>query len=261
MNENYIREFILDAGFISDKELEMIEEKMLEENLSFLSAILELDILEPKMVQKILNLLEAVPRVKLENKKIPIETLILIPEPVARTKKILAFEDQGDQVFVAVANTNVDYDFIKKFIPEKRIEIFLAEEDDLRKKISEYQKIVRQYLLDKGISHLEKISKLEDFGFQKESDLPDHFLNDIANNYYTEKFIKELLGYAINSNATNIYFSHSKEKVLISFRIFGQNYPIMEIQKNKIFSISLALKKMADINIFEKKEIVRNASF
>jgi len=84
---------------------------------------------------------------------------------------------------------------------------------------------------------------------------------DIANDYYAEKFIKELLEYAKTSLASHVYITNGEKENLISFRIYGENYSIMVIEKDTVFSISTRLKQLADINIFDKKEIIKDATF
>ncbi len=262
MNETYIKEFIIDGNFIDNKNIKEIEEKMFQENLSFIDAIIELDLLEQEVLNKINSLLEGIPEIKLKNKVITLDTFNLIPEPISRTKKIIAFDLKNKDIFLAVPNTRVDYELIKKIIPsEYNVSIFLAKEDDINKKISEYQKLLKYGLLSGVINNLGKITRVEDFGFQSEKDLPKNYMDDIANNYYAEKFIKELLEYAKSSSASHIYINNGEKENLISFRIFGDNYSIMATEKDTLFSISTRLKQLADINIFEKKEIISSASF
>jgi len=262
MNETYIKEFIIDGDFLNEKDIDNIEEKMFHENLSFVDSVVELDLLDQEVLNKIHSLIDGVPQVKIKNKSIAIDTLMFIPEPISRVKKIVAFDLTNDILSVAISSVNTDYELIRKIIPEKyKIEIFIAPQDDINKKISEYQKMLKDGLVSGMINNLGKISKVEDFGFKSKKDLPPHYMADIANDYYAEKFIKELLEYAKTSLASHVYITNGEKENLISFRIHGENYSIMVIEKDTVFSISTRLKQLADINIFDKKEIIKDATF
>ena len=262
MNETYIKEFIIDGNFLNEKDIDNIEEKMFQENLSFIDSVVELDLLDQEVLNKIHSLINGIPQIKIKNKPISIDTLMLIPEPISRAKKIIAFDLTRDVLSVAISDINTDYELIRKIIPEKyKIEVFIARQDDVNKKISEYQKLLKDGLASGMVNNLGKISKVEDFGFKSEKDLPPHYMSDIANDYYAEKFIQELLEYAKTSLASHIYITNGEKENLISFRIFGDNYSIMGIEKNTVFSISTRLKQLSDINIFNKKDIIRDATF
>jgi type IV secretory pathway ATPase VirB11/archaellum biosynthesis ATPase len=262
MNETYIKEFIIDGGFLNPEKISLVEEKMFESELSFLSSIVELNLLDKKTLDTILALLNGIPKVDLKNKSIELETFLLIPEPIVRTKKIVPFKKKEGVISVAVSNTEIEYDFIRSIIPRKyNFEIFLAEENDINKKIAKYQKALKDGNLNSMIRNLSNITKLEDLGYKKKEDLPKNYFDDIANDHYTEKFVKELLEYAETSKASHIYITNGVDKNLISFRIYGHNYPIMEVQKNTILSVSLKLKQLCDVNIFNQDEIIQNANF
>ena len=260
MNEEYIKEFILDNKLISNDDLKKVEEKMFSDNLNFLSAVIEANVLDQHILEKILEFSSGLQKIELKNKLITFETLSLIPEPIARKEKIISFYQDENLVKIAIAGTEISYDFLRNLIPKKyEIEVYLADLNEIKEKLLDYQKLLKENFTNKVQKNIQRIKKISEFASSQDSPEFGNYLREVAEDHYSMEFLKQLLDYAIQSQATNIYFDAFEDKSQISFRINGDIFPVLEIEAETIHSVALKLKYLADINILDEEKIIQEA--
>src|SRR3954468_550716 len=108
--------FILDSGLVSKDDLETAR-KEAEKKKQYIGNLL---VTQGKITTDNLRRMQAyvlgIPFVDLKGKKLPFETLSLIPEPIARSHNIVAFKKTDVSLEVAMLDVNdlSAIDFIKK---------------------------------------------------------------------------------------------------------------------------------------------------
>jgi type II secretory ATPase GspE/PulE/Tfp pilus assembly ATPase PilB-like protein len=242
MNENLIKEFIIDSEILNQEQLEAIEDLIFKEEVEFTEALLRLGYLDQETLLQIGAAIMGVPKVDLSEKIIPLDVFKIIPEPVSDRYNLIAFEKDNDGVSVAFAEMSA-LEILDEIIdPKFNLKLYWADLDEILEKKKKYIQLSSEELFFKSQNAGRKILKINDFGIKKEEDLPKEYASDIANDLYTEKFINSLFEHALNSKADFIFFNLSEDLVEISFRIFERNYKIMDLSREVLFSILAKLK-------------------
>src|SRR3989344_1948748 len=91
-----LKEFILDLGLISQKDLKEAEKEAKSQNQKLDAVLLKKGKVNEDDLRRIQALILGIPFVDLKNQKIDFGTLSLIPEPVAQNHNIIAFKRNKD---------------------------------------------------------------------------------------------------------------------------------------------------------------------
>ena len=94
--ENDLKTFILDSGLVSRRDVEAAHKEAERRNQSIGDVLVSEGALSSDALRRIKSYVLGIPFVQL-SERIPFETLSLIPEPIARTRSIVAF-NRGDGV-------------------------------------------------------------------------------------------------------------------------------------------------------------------
>src|SRR4051812_12551941 len=144
VEDSQLNKFIIDSNLVSKPDFDAA----LKEAEKKGSRIGEVLVSSGKITEDNLRRMQAyvlgIPFVDLKNRKIPFETLSLIPEPVARTHNIVAFKKTDDSLEVAMLDVNdlSAIDFIKKKVNLK-IQPRLTDTDSIKEAILQYQKSLK----------------------------------------------------------------------------------------------------------------------
>ncbi|MBU2263449.1 hypothetical protein KJ750_02215, partial [Patescibacteria group bacterium] len=136
--------FLLDSGLVTSKDLQEAEEEA-NKTKKDLGKIL---VSKGKITEDDLRRLQAyilgIPYVDLKNEKIPFEMLSLIPEPIARTHNIVAYNKKGGELEVAMLDPEdlETIDFIKKKLNLK-IKPRLTSVDSIKNVLNQYSKTLQ----------------------------------------------------------------------------------------------------------------------
>ncbi len=86
-----------------------------------------------------------IPFVNLKDRKIPLEVLSLIPEPIARTHSIVAFRKEGTELEVAMLDTE-DLPAIDSVRKTTGLKILarLTDDESLKNVLLQYQKSLKE---------------------------------------------------------------------------------------------------------------------
>ena len=116
VSESELKEFIIDSGLVSRKEVEDAEKEAKTRNQSVGDLLVTQGALSEDALRRIKAYVLGIPFVNLKDKKIPFEILSLIPEPIARTHNIVAFRKNNDELEVAMLDTEdlISIDSVRK---------------------------------------------------------------------------------------------------------------------------------------------------
>ena len=105
VSESELKEFILDSGLVARKDVEDAAKEAEEKSQSVGDILVSRGTLSPDALRRIKAYVLGIPFVNLKDRKIPLEVLSLIPEPIARTHSIVAFRKNGNDLEVAMLDT------------------------------------------------------------------------------------------------------------------------------------------------------------
>ena len=243
--------FILDSNLVSKEDLD-IAKKESEEKKKHLGDIL---VSSGKISADNLRRMQAyglgIPFVDLKNKKLPFETLTLIPEPIARAHNIVAFKKTDVSLEVAMLDVNdlPAIDFIKKKVNLKILPR-LTDSDSIKEVLIQYQKSLKAEfgdLIQKETASLQMISE------EKGEAVSEADLKKIAEDLPVVRIVDTLVKHAILQNASDIHIEPMEDQVLVRYRIDGLLHDAMVLPKKAASSVSARIKVLANLKLDEKR--------
>ena len=243
--------FILDSNLVSKEDLD-IAKKESEEKKKHLGDIL---VSSGKISADNLRRMQAyglgIPFVDLKNKKLPFETLTLIPEPIARAHNIVAFKKTDVSLEVAMLDVNdlPAIDFIKKKVNLKILPR-LTDSDSIKEVLIQYQKSLKAEfgdLIQKETASLQMISE------EKGDSVSEADLKKIAEDLPVVRIVDTLVKHAILQNASDIHIEPMEDQVLVRYRIDGLLHDAMVLPKKAASSVSARIKVLANLKLDEKR--------
>jgi len=116
VDQNRLKNFILDAGLSDEQTLAEISQECEENDADFADILIEKKIVTEEQLRQIYSLILGIPFVNLEKEVIARDILQIIPEPIAKKYKIVAFKKDGNDLRVAMLRPDdiQTIDFIKK---------------------------------------------------------------------------------------------------------------------------------------------------
>src|SRR4051812_41466955 len=105
VSETELKGFILDSGLVSRKDVESADEVAKERKQSIGDILVSQGTLTQDALRRIKAYVLGIPFVNLKDRKIELDVLSLIPEPIARTHSIVAFRKNEGELEVAMLDT------------------------------------------------------------------------------------------------------------------------------------------------------------
>ncbi|MBU2109526.1 hypothetical protein KKB71_01020, partial [Patescibacteria group bacterium] len=94
--------FLLDSGLVTSKDLQEAEEEANKTKKDLGKVLVSKGKITEDDLRRLQAYILGIPYVDLKNEKIPFEMLSLIPEPIARTHNIVAYNKKGGELEVAM---------------------------------------------------------------------------------------------------------------------------------------------------------------
>lgn len=185
-----------------------------------------------------------VPFIKLEGKAMSAEVLNMIPEPVARRYRLIPFDKQDGELYVAMIDP-LDIQVIQ-FIEKKsgmRIKAFLGVEEDIIKAINEQYSQNLSTVVTSALKEVESINPLE-----AQSQDPE-----IIREAPVSNIVNQLLEYAMKSKASDIHIEPEEDKTRIRYRIDGILNEKIILPKGVHDALISRIKILSNLKIDEKR--------
>ncbi|MBI5126254.1 MAG: type II/IV secretion system protein [Candidatus Taylorbacteria bacterium] len=251
IEDSQLNKFILDSNLISKADFDDAK-KEAEEKKTRVGDVL---VASGKITEDNLRRMQAyvlgIPFVDLKTKKIPAETLSMIPEPVARNHNIVAFKKTEDTLEVAMLDTDdlAAIDFIKKKVHLKILPR-LTDTESIRSVIIQYQKSLKAEfgdIIQKESATLKTISEAAG------EEVSEADLKKIAEDLPVVRIVDTLLKHAILQNASDIHIEPMEAEVVVRYRIDGMLRDAMVLPKNAEPSITARIKVLSNLKLDEKR--------
>lgn len=247
IEESQLREFITDAGLVSQKDFDEAQEIAKTKN----EGVGNILVSEGKITEDDLRRMQAyllgIPFVDLKDQKIGIDVLSLIPEPIARAHNVVAFKKDNDFLEVAMLDTDdvSSIDFIKKKTGLK-ILTRLTSVESIKSVLLQYQKSLKD---DFGsLIQKESSSLATRKGGESEDDL-----KKIAEDLPVIRIVDTLLKHAILQGASDIHIEPEEDEVVVRYRIDGMLRDAMVLPKQAGLSITARIKVLSSLKLDEKR--------
>jgi len=198
-------------------------------------------ITEPEL-QKVYAYVLGIPFVDLTKENIPLETLQVVPEPIARKYGIVSFERNGKHLKVAMLDPEdlQTIDFIRKKSGYTIVPC-LTTQESIQTALRQYEKSLKAEFGDL-MTVVEESPEEEDGNLEKmASDLP------------VIRIVDTLLKHAILQSASDIHIEPSEKDVIVRYRIDGVLHDAMTLPKDAATGIVARIKVLSNLKLDEHR--------
>jgi type IV pilus assembly protein PilB len=251
VEEEQLKEFILDSGLISAKDLKVVEREAKSKNERLEQTLLRKGKLNGDELRRIQAMVLGIPFVDLKNQKIDFKTLSLIPEPVARNHNIVAFRKTPESVEIAMLDTDnlAAIDFVRKKVGLKVLPR-LTDSQSVKSALLQYQKSLQAEfgeIIKKEATAVKAIPE------NQAEDISGPDLKKMAEDVPVIRIVDTLLKHAIIQNASDIHIEPMENQVIVRYRIDGLLRDAMILPQNVTLSIVARVKVLANLKLDEKR--------
>lgn len=240
-----LKEFISDSDIIKAEDLERAYQKAEKEKIKLGEILLKEGLIDEINLRKLYAYILGVPFVDLTKEIIPQEVLQMIPEPIAKKYKIIAFSKTGKELKVAMLNPEdiQTIDFIKKK-SELKVVACLTTGESIDNVLKYYEKSLKAEFGDMITKDSEGIEKEEG----KEEDL-----EKVAQGLPIIRIVDTLIKHAILQEASDIHIEPDEKEVRVRYRIDGVLHDAMTLPKQVMQGIIARIKVLSNLKLDEHR--------
>lgn len=233
----------------------LISQKLLDkkgiEELESETKLQEKSLLEEVVAKKIIsddNLYEAaaqflkLPFINLKGKVVRKDILFLVPEPIAQTHNVIAFELENNKLKIATLDPN-DLQTLE-FIRKKtgfQLELFLTSPNSIKEAQKQYHKGLKAEFQD-----ITSPTEIETEGGKD--------LKELATDLPVVRIVDTLLEYAIFEGASDIHIEPMEKELLVRYRIDGILRDVMTLPKSAQAGVTARIKILANLKLDEHRQ-------
>ncbi len=251
VSESELKSFILDSGLVPRKDVEAADTEAKERQQSIGDILVSQGALTQDALRRIKAYVLGIPFVNLKDKKIPLEVLSLIPEPIARTHSIVAFRKDGSDLEVAMLDTQdlPAIDSVRKKTGFN-IQPRLTDDESLKHALLQYQKSLKEEFGDLITTEAGRINLVKEAIGE---DASGEDLKKMAEDLPIVRIVDTLLRHAIIQDASDIHIEPMEEATLVRYRIDGMLHDAMTLPKNAGPGITARIKVLSNLKLDEKR--------
>lgn len=248
--ESEMKEFIVDSGLVAKKDIDAASEEAADKKQSLGSVLVSRGSLTEDALRRIQAYVLGIPFVNLKEHRIDTEILSLIPEPIARTHNIIAFQKDGDSLEVAMLDVD-DLASIDSLGKKTGLKILarLTDTESIKSALLQYQKSLKDEFGELISTEAGKIRVVS--GNNK--DLSGDELKKMAEDLPIVRIVDTLLRHAIVQSASDIHIEPMENEVLVRYRIDGVLHDAMTLPKPAAAGIVARIKVLSNLKLDEKR--------
>ena len=244
ISDTHLKSFLADAGLVSQKDFDAAETEAKETGKPIGEILTARNAVGEDELRRTYAYILGIPFVSLTGTKIKYEVLSLVPEPVARRNNIIAYNHRGDELEVAMLDTDdlAAIDFIKK---KTQLKILprLTDAASVKLALKQYQQSLKDNLGEVIRRETEVL----------ESGDKDKDLQQVAEGVPAVRIVDTLLRHANAQNASDIHIEPMEEKLLIRYRIDGILHDAMELPKSAAPAVTARVKVLSNLRLDEHR--------
>lgn len=239
-----LRDFIKDSGIVGEKELEESFNEAQKKGEKLGELLLAKKLVDEIKLRKLYAYIVGVPFVDISKETIASDILQIVPEPIARKYKVVAFDKKGQELKVAMLNPEdiQTIDFIRKKTGLKIISC-LTTDESIEVALKQYGKSLKAEfgdIIDKNASEVSEEKSQED-------------LVEIAQGLPIIRIVDTLIKHAILQNASDIHIEPDEKEVRVRYRIDGILHEAMILPKQVRDGIIARIKVLSNLKLDEHR--------
>ncbi len=251
IQNDQLKQFVLDSNLVSKKDLAAAEKITKDEGRTLADALVAAGHMSEDDMRRIESHVLGIPFVSLAGEKVDFEVLSMIPEPVARNHNIIAYKKNADSLEVAMLDTAdlPAIDFVKKKVGLKILSR-LTDTESMRHALQQYQKTLQDEF---GDIIMKESSALKVIGEEGGEQVSEEDLKKMAEDLPVVRIVDTLLRHAIIQGASDIHIEPMETQVLVRYRIDGILHDAMTLPKHAAGTIAARLKVLSNLKLDEKR--------
>lgn len=245
-----LKTFLADAGLVSGKDFDAAEAEAKKTSQTAGEVLVAKNVIGEDELRRTYAYILGIPFVSLASAPIAYETLQLIPEPIARRNNVVAYARKGDDLEVAMLDTDdlASIDFIRKKT-HLRILPRLTDAVSIKTALKQYQQGLKDALGDVIARETAALREgAEAAGAQGEKEL-----REMAEAVPAVRIVDTLLRHASAQNASDIHIEPSEDSLLIRYRIDGILHDAMELPKHAAAAVTARIKVLSGMRLDEHR--------
>ncbi len=242
LNQNKIIKVLSANKIIEADKLTKIQQEAKSKKTEFEDYLLAQNIISERKLYELMAEHAGLPFVDLKSIVIRKDILLAIPEPIAQTHQIIAFDKEGDNLKIAT----IDPDNIQIFeFLEKKfncpITIHLTTPSGIKEVIKQYHKSLQ--------AEFEALTKEE----TTSEEAAGEKLQQLAEDIPIVRMVETLLEYAIFERASDIHIEPSDTEVMVRYRIDGVLHDVMTLPRNIQTGLTARIKILSNLKLDEHR--------
>jgi type IV pilus assembly protein PilB len=246
-----LEKFILDAGLIEETEFKKAKEESEKLKKDLGVVLVAKGLISEKELVKIEAYLLGISFINLEGETIPLDVLKIIPEQIARSHNIIAFNKKENSLEVAMLDPEDlrTIEFIKKIAPSFKILVRLTTSGGIKNALSQYQESLETEFGDIMTGEAGEIRhiKEEQVSGGKEE------LQKAAEKVSIIKLVDSLLKHAVLQRTSDVHIEPLENEVIIRYRIDGILHEIMSLPISTASGIVARIKVLSNLKLDEHR--------
>jgi type IV pilus assembly protein PilB len=244
--DDQLKKFILDAGLVSRVDIAHVERVVTEEGRRLSDAMIAAGFLTEDDMRRIESYVLGIPFVILRGEKIEFQTLLLVPEPIARAHNVVVYRRQKGSLEVAMLSIAdlPAVDFLRKKTGYKILPR-LTDSESMRYALRLYQKTLKEEfgdLIAKNAATLVARDEYVNLATHDEASV-----KTIAEDASVTSIVDTLLRHAILQNASDIHIEPYEDELVVRYRINRALVDAMKLPKVIADAIVARLKLLANV--------------
>lgn len=237
-----LKSFLLDSNLVKKETIDQAIEESRKTGKRLGDLLVEKKILSSDQIRQLYSYILGVPFVNLEKEVIEKEILQMIPEPIAKKYKIIAFKKNNLELKVAMLNPEdiQTIDFIRKKTGLK-ISPCITTEEGIANALKQYKQSLKAEFGDIIEKNSEVVVSGKDDLQKAAQDLP------------VIRIVDTLLKHAILQEASDIHIEPDEKEVRVRYRIDGILHDAMSLPKATIDGIVARIKILANLKLDEHR--------
>jgi len=254
ISEKSLKNFLLESEIISPDMFEVVEKEAVTTKQKLGELLVKKGLLQEEQLRKTYAYLLGIPFVNLENQYVAKEILSIIPEPIARTHNIVAFEKEGKKIKVAMLDPEdlQTIDFIRKKTQSKILPC-LTSEKSIKHILTQYQKSLKAEFGDIISENVKFTSAKEEARPKISGEKEEEALKRRAEELPVIKVVDVLLKHAIIQQASDIHIEPVEKEVIVRYRIDGILHDVMFLPKEVLSAIVARIKVLSNLKLDEHR--------
>lgn len=239
-----LKNFIKDSGMIAEEKLELAFAEAEKGKKALGDILLSKKLIDEERLRKLYAYILGIPFVDLQKETVPPDILQMIPEPIAKKYKIVAFEKNGAELKIAMINPEdiQTVDFIRKKTG-LRIVTCITSGESIEAILKQYGKSLKAEFGDMIEKNSNQVS-----GGETADDL-----EEIAQGLPIIRIVDTLIKHAILQGASDIHIEPDEKEVRVRYRIDGMLHEAMTLPKQVRDGIIARIKVLSNLKLDEHR--------